>query len=43
MLARKVSEIRKNVLHLWLRFVPIGALLVSVRDLEDAPFVERFA
>jgi hypothetical protein len=25
------------------RLVPLGALLVSVRDLEDARFVERFA
>jgi hypothetical protein len=28
---------------LWPRFVPIGALLVGVRDLQNARFVECFA
>ena len=30
-------------LQRWSRFVPVGALLESVRDLEDARFIERFA
>jgi len=32
-----------QLLHFRPLLVPIGALLVSVRDLENARFVERFA
>jgi hypothetical protein len=32
-----------DVSNLWPRFVPTGALLVGMRDLEDARFIERFA
>ena len=27
----------------WPRFVPVGTLFVSVRDLQDARFIQRFA
>ena len=34
--AQHVSDLRP-------RFVPVGAMLVGVRDLKDARFVQRFA
>jgi hypothetical protein len=40
---RRLSRLLAACGDWWARFVPVGALLVGVRDLQDPRFIQRFA